>query len=206
MTRACFRNAQSVAIASAGRPHAPDGFTLLELLLGLTLGLGALAALTALLSASLAARTRAGQGCETLAATAAAIEEIARDVRLAGYDPQARGIGGIVAADAASLVLETDLDGDGAINASSEEHVAYRGSAGTASLLRVVGAQSMPLLSDVSPTGLTFRYRDASGATVDPTLPGALAAIRAVTIEIATLPNRTLPGVRLSGGARVLNR
>ena len=196
----------TVGLAPERRHHPAAGFTLLEVLLGLTLGLGALAALTALLSPTLAARARAAQGSETLAAAAAAIDQITRDVRLAGYDPRARAIGGIVAADATSLVLEADLDGDGTIDASSEEHVAYRRSAATAGLQRVVGTQSMPLLSDLTSTGLTFRYRDASGATVDPTRAGALTAIRTVTVEIATLASRSLPGVRLNGGARVLNR
>ncbi len=117
------------------------GFTLIELLVGLLLGLGTIAALTAAVTVSLAARARAAAGAEMLAATAAAIDQIARDVRLAGYDPRRSGIQGIVTAESANLVLEADLDGDGAIDLSSEEHVAYRRSA-TGALQRVVGEQS----------------------------------------------------------------
>jgi Tfp pilus assembly protein PilW len=185
--------------------HA-KGFTLIELLIGLLLGLGTIAALTAALTVSLTARARAAAGAEMLAATASAIDQITRDVRLAGYDPRRSGIDGIVAADSASLVLEADLDGDGVIDPNSEEHVAYQRSMTGASLLRVVGAQSMPLLSDLAPGGPAFRYFDSSGSVIDPATAGAAAAIRTVSVELATLPSIGLPGVRMSGGARVLNR
>lgn len=197
----------AVVLASpAVRVPRTAGLTLVELLLGLVLGLGTLAALTALIAASLAARARAATSTEMLAATAAAIDQIVRDVRLAGYDPRGRGVGGIVTAAPASLALEADLDGDGTIDLSSEEHVAYRRSPTSASLLRVVGAQSMPLLSDLVPDGLAFRYLDANGAELDPSAAGAAAAIRAVIVELATRTSGPLPGVRMRGGARVLNR
>ena len=186
--------------------RAPAGMTLMEVLIGLVLGLGALAALTALVSGSLAARARAGAGAEALAAMAGAIDQIVRDVRLAGYDPRERGLAGVVAAAPASLVLQADLDGDGAIDSSSEERVTYRPSAATASLLRIVGTQTMPLLSDLAPGGFRLRYFDASGSELDPTTPAMADAIRAVTVDLQTRPSGTIPGIRMGGGARLLNR
>jgi Tfp pilus assembly protein PilW len=186
--------------------RAPTGVTLIEVLIGLVLGLGALAALTALVSGSLAARARAGAGAEALAATASAIDQIVRDVRLAGYDPLERGLAGMVAAAPASLVLQADLDGDGTIDGSSEERVTYRSSTATGSLLRIVGTQTMPLLSNLAPGGFRLRYFDASGSELDPATPAATDAIRAVTVDLQTLPNGTIPGVRMGGGARLLNR
>ena len=63
----------------------------------------------AVLVATLAARRQAAGGAEAVAAVAAAVDQIARDVRLAGYDPRARGVVGLPAATAATLVAADRL-------------------------------------------------------------------------------------------------
>jgi hypothetical protein len=186
--------------------RAPAGTTLVEVLLGIALGVVALAATASLLTAGLAARARAGAGADGLAAAAGAVDQIVRDVRLAGYDPDAAGFGGVADATSTSVVLEADLDGDGAVDASSEERVAYRLSAAGDALQRVVGAQVLPLVSPLAPGGFRLRYFDAAGAELDPADPGAADAVRAVTVTLATRARGGLPGVELSGGARLLNR
>jgi Tfp pilus assembly protein PilW len=182
------------------------GTTIVELLAGVTLGLLVLAATAALLIAGLAAWERAGARAEAVAAAAAALDQIARDVRVAGYDPRAAGVAGIVAAGPARLELAADLDGDGAIDAGSEERVGYRRATSSASLLRVVGAQAMPILSDLTSDGFRLRYFDGDGGELDPGDPDALAAVRLVTIDLATRSGPGAPPVRAGGGARLLNR
>ena len=106
------------------------GMTLLELTVASALALAAVAALTALFLVVLRARGRAGEAAETVVSLAGTIDQIARDVRLAGYDPSARGLAGIVTPTAQSVVLRADLDGSGDIDTSSEEQITYRLNAG----------------------------------------------------------------------------
>ena len=175
-----------------------------EVLVATAIGTLAAAAFTALLVASLAARRQAADGAEAVASVAAAVDQIVRDVRLAGYDPQAHGIIGLPAATATTLVVAADLDGDGSVDTASEEQIGYRLLGDT--LQRTVGKQNLPLLSEVAPGGLLLQYLDASGSTIDPTTPGALSAIRAVTVDLTVRATAAHAAVRLRGGARLLNR
>ena len=181
-----------------------DGFTLLELLVATALAALGAAAFTALLVATLAARRQAAGGAEAVAAVAAAVDQIARDVRLAGYDPQAGGVVGLPTATGATLVVAADLDGDGAVDTSSEEQIGYRLLNDT--LERTVGRQSLPLLDELAPGGLLLQYLDATGGPIDPAAPGALSTIRAVTVDLTVRATTAHGAVHMRGGARLLNR
>jgi prepilin-type N-terminal cleavage/methylation domain-containing protein len=180
------------------------GFTLLELLVATALGGMALAAFSALLVATLAARRQAADGAEAVASVAAAVDQIVRDVRLAGYDPRVSGIVGLPTATSTTLVVAADLDGNGSVDPASEERVGYRLLDDT--LQRTVGNQSLPLLGELAPGGLLLQYLDASGDTVDPLAPGALSAIRAVTVDLTVRATAAHATVHMRGGARLLNR
>ena len=183
-----------------------SGMTSAELLFGIALGLVGLTAMTSLLSASLSACERAGTGTEARVATASTIDQFTRDVRLAGYDPRESGITGIVEAGPTSLQMQADLDGNGSIDPNSEERVSYWLASSGASLQRVVGAQAMPILSGLKDGGVRLRYFDAAGDELDPTHPGAADTIREITIDIELERTRTIPAIRMTGGARLLNR
>lgn len=182
------------------------GFTLLELLIGLALALVTLAAATGLCAAGIRAWQRVSARADALAAVTDALDSISRDVRLAGYDPQGRGLAGLTAADASGMTLMADLDGDGAIDERSDEQVAYRWSRASAALLRVVGRQAMVMLPDVPDGGFRLRYFDADGVELDPQHPDAADEARRVAIEIETRAARSIGTTRIVGGARVLNR
>lgn len=190
--------------------HAADGAngaTLVELIVGTALGLLVMLGLTSLLSVTLAARARAADRCEATTALAGAIDQITRDVRLAGFDPEARGVTALAGASATSIVIAADLDGNGSIDTASEEQVGYRlsGSGGD-TLQRTVGRQSLPLLSELAVGGFRLRYLDGDGAELDPGAPDALAGVRAVTVELALHATRAHGALRMKGGARLLNR
>jgi Tfp pilus assembly protein PilW len=183
------------------------GATLVELIVGTALGLLVMLGLTSLLSVTLAARARAADRGAAVTALAGAVDQIARDVRLAGFDPEARGVAALADASATSLVIAADLDGSGSIDTASEEQVGYRLSgAGGDTLQRIVGRQTLPLLSELAADGFRLRYLDSGGAELDPGAPGALAAVRAVTVELALRATRAHGALRMNGGARLLNR
>ncbi|HEY2389415.1 MAG TPA: prepilin-type N-terminal cleavage/methylation domain-containing protein [Candidatus Binatia bacterium] len=184
--------------------RGPRGFTLLELLVATAMAALAAAAFTALLQATLGARHQAADGAEAVAAVAAAIDQVVRDVRLAGYDPLARGVAAVPAGSATSLVVAADLDGDGVVDTSSEEQIGYRVSGDT--LERTVGRQTLPLLDELTPGGFQLQYRDGADLALDPTVPGALAAIRTVLVDVSLRATAAHAAVHLHGGGRLLNR
>ncbi len=182
------------------------GMTLVELLVGMVLGLVAAAAMTALLRVGVAAGERAAGDAETAIETAAAVDQLVRDVRIAGYDPTGAGIAALTLAGADRLELQADLDGNGAIDASSEERIGYRVAPSSRSLQRIVGSQSLPILSDVAADGLRLSYFDAAGAALDPTAAATRDATRLVAIDVTSSPRGRTASVHVHGGARLVNR
>lgn len=182
------------------------GLTLIELLIGMVLGLAGAAALMALLRVGTAAWQRAGTRAEVETEVAAALDQVTRDLRLAGYDPRAAGIAGLTVTEAARIELTADLDGNGAIDTDSEERIGYRVATSSGSLQRVVGRQTLPILTDVAAGGLRFTYFDAAGTALAPTAAGTAANTRFVTVDVATAAHPRTASVRLGGGARLVNR
>jgi len=165
------------------------GFSLLDLLVGLTLGLVVLAAITAAVGAGgrlLRNAAARGEGEDT---TQMAVEALTFDVRRAGYDPRAIGVTPLTEAIADRVALAADLDGDGAIDPNSEETTAYVCRGGR--LSRIIGRQSLPLADGI--TACAFRYLDEQGVALSLSAAGldvaARARVRAVAFDLTLLPS-----------------
>jgi hypothetical protein len=86
--------------------------------------------------------------------------------RPAGYDPAAAGIAAIVAAEPARVTFQRDLNGNGAVDATSER-VTYLLRPRDSVLRRDAGAGAQPIAEHVR--RLAFTYFDAARAeTADP--------------------------------------
>ena len=153
------------------------GTGLVELLVGAALALLVLSALTAAVATGARLLVACGARGEAEDTAQLALEALGFDVRRAGWDPAASGLAAVREAGADRLVLAADLDGDGAIDDTSEEITAYRCDASARRLSRVVGRQSMPLADGV--TGCAFHYLDRDGAAMPIPTGGLDAAARA---------------------------
>jgi Tfp pilus assembly protein PilW len=180
--------------------------TLVELLIGMGLALAGAAALTAVLRAGTAAWARAGARAEVAAEVAAAVDQVTRDLRIAGYDPAAAGFVPLSVTAADRVEIAADLDGDGAIDPDSEERIGYRVATSSTSLQRVVGRQTLPILSDVGASGFRLAYFDRDGVRLDPASAATATATRVVTVDLATAASLGQPAVSVSGGVRLVNR
>ena len=168
------------------------GTGLLELLVGAALGLAALAGLTAAVGAGARVLARASARFEAEDTAQLALESLTFDARRAGYDPTAAGIVPVTEATAERVALAADLDGDGAVDSSSEEATAYVCNAVAERLSRITGRQSLPLADRVRTCA--FRYLDAAGAPIAIPAAGldaaARARIRAVALDLVLRPTR----------------
>jgi len=172
------------------------GFSLLELLVGGAIGLAGLALLTA--GTAVGARFLAGVTArgelEDVADLAA--EAFRFDVRRAGFSAAGLIADPIPLARADRLTVVADLDGNGTVDASSEETVSIACQVASARVVRIVGAQTLPLTSDV--TACTLRYFDETGTELAVPAAGLSAAtrdrVRAVALEFDV--RQTPGGVR----------
>jgi Tfp pilus assembly protein PilW len=168
----------------SGRRRRTRACGLLDLLVGLALGLLVLGGLVAAVAAGARLVVVAAVRAEVEDTAHLALEALTFDVRRAGWDPTRSGLVPVTDARADGVATVADLDGDGLVDATSEETAALR--CGAARLSRTIGRQSMPLADGVA--ACRFGRVDGAGDVVD--LPtGGLAdaeraAIRAVALEL----------------------
>ena len=172
------------------RPHA-RGTGVVERLGGAALGLMVLGMLTATVASGARLLIAAGARGEAEDTAQLAVEAFTFDARRAGWDPAAAGIAPVAEAQADRLGFTADLDGDGVVDAASEEVTTYVCAPGARRLSRIIGRQSLPLADGV--TGCAFRYLDGAGVPIA-TPPGGLdattrAAIRAVALDLTLVPS-----------------
>jgi Tfp pilus assembly protein PilW len=168
------------------RRHRARGTTLVELLMGAVLALVALAILTAAVASGARLLVAAGARGELEDTAQLTLEAFIFDLRRAGYSPTGLPLAPLVEAAADRLTVTADLDGDGSIDATSEESAGYVCNPSAARLSRVTGRQSLPLADGV--LGCALRYFDAAGAELlGPALgldPATRARVRAVRLEV----------------------
>ena len=167
--------------------RACRGTTLAELLVGTALGLAVLAGMTTAVGVAGRTLVTAGIRAESEDTAQLAMEALLLDVRRAGWDPTAGGVGALVDARDDGLALAADLDGDGGVAVDSEESIAWRCALASRRLSRLVGRQSLPLAEGV--VGCAFRYLDADALPLAaPVAPADLPRVRAIELALRLLP------------------
>jgi prepilin-type N-terminal cleavage/methylation domain-containing protein len=154
------------------------GFSLLELLIAMTITLAVMVAASTLLASSLRTRTRENLRSEALAAAQRSLAMMSREIGNSGYGLTTNGI---IAADssATSIRVRANLNNDSDLNdvdedvrfvyqAANTENVTYDNS--TAASARSVQGTNI--------TSLTIGYLDTAGATV------AAGSAERISIEV----------------------
>jgi Tfp pilus assembly protein PilW len=173
------------------RPRSARGTGLVELIVGTSLALVVLIALTATVGSGARLLLACGARGEAEDTAQLALEAFTFDARRAGYDPTARGLPPLSEARSDRVGFSADLDGDGAIDGTSEESTAWVCLGSPGRLSRVIGRQSLPLADGV--VGCAFRYLDRQGnpIAVPPTGldPADRAGVGGVALDLTLLPN-----------------
>jgi prepilin-type N-terminal cleavage/methylation domain-containing protein len=105
------------------KPHfaaVARGFSLLELLIAMTITLAVMAAASTLLATSLRTRTRENQRSNALAAAQRALNIMSREIGNSGYGLTDNGIV-VVDSDADSIRVRANLDNGGDLNQTNED-------------------------------------------------------------------------------------
>lgn len=172
------------------------GYSLAELLVATAvLGL-VMAGTLSILRSGLGAYRWGAARVEAQQSARVALERMAKELREAGYDPTAAGIDAVVVAEPTRIVVQRDLDGDGAID-PTRERIAFVLRAGETVLRRDAGGGAQPIVNGVKRLVLT--YYDAAGqVTTD------AAAVRSIDMRIEV--GITGPAVAMQTQATIRNR
>ncbi len=155
----------------------PNGFTLVELLVGIFTSLVVMGGIYSLLNSQQITFSNQEQIAEMTQNVRTVMDLMSREVRLAGYKPSGSVFNGIATAQPSTIRLLADINQDGAV-AGNIEDITYSYDNGTLQILR--NGVGLPVAENI--TNLAFLYTLADGSSSSN--PGSLANIRKVRISI----------------------
>jgi prepilin-type N-terminal cleavage/methylation domain-containing protein len=147
------------------------GFSLLELLIALTITLAIMAAATTLLATSLRTRTRENKRSEALTDAQRALGMMSREIGNSGYGLTDNGIA-TVDSGPTSIRVRANLDNNSTLafsNSESDEDVRYVFQSGNKTIVRFARVPTPDGLTTVMANGVTFMelsYFDSSGVAI----------------------------------------
>ena len=176
-----------------------SGFTMVELMVALAMATFFIAVTFTMVDFSSQSYRAQERVVDVQQDMRAALNFIARDIRMAGYDPMRGSGAAIVAADGASLRFTADLNRSNTVDEAAEEQVTYAYNAANQTLDRILyqgtGSETAPVTLIENVSAFAFAYQDADDANT------AGATARVVRISI-TCQDRDAKGQTF---ARTLN-
>lgn len=183
-------------------PYLRRGFSLVELLIAMAVGMVVLGAMYSVFTI----QNKTLKNQEEIVAmqqnVRAGMDMMAREIGMAGYDPagvnkDASSVNNFISVPVsdAQLQIRADLDGDGAIDATSQENVIYVFDTVNNRITRNIGAGAQAFVENVN--GFTFAYRDENDGPATTS-----ASVRQVRITITGRTAKPDPTYNANGGYR----
>ena len=169
------------------------GFSLVELLVALGVGMIALAAFYGVFTIQNKRFNIEEQVAEMQQNVRAGVETITMDVRMAGYDPAGVANFSGITVSSTQLELKFDLDGNGAI--AGAEDVIYKFDSANKRITRNIGGGDQPFMENVQ--AFTFAYLDSAGNVTNTS-----SLVRQIRISITGKTNKPDPAYTANGGYR----
>ena len=180
-----------------------SGFTLMELLVSMSIGMVVLAALAKTFTVQSRQNTAEEQVAQMQGNARAALDLMVREIQMAKYNPAGTAFSSAygVTYSASQLEVKADMDGDGTISTSSGsvEDIIYARDAANNYITRKLGSGTAEIVAD-NITAFTFAYYDANGSAV--TSSGNSGNIRKVTINITARTAKPDPSYTSNSGYR----
>lgn len=175
----------------------PNGFTLVELMVSMGIGMVILAAVTTTFMSQTRIYNAQEQINEMQQNARGALDILSRELKMAGYKPNGGGFNGVTYSTT-QLRVQADLNSDGAISTSStaNEQITYAFDNGNEQITRAVGSSSAQILAEHI-SAFTFNYLDSAGAATT-----VSANIRQVSITITAKTAKPDPNFTSNGGYR----
>jgi type IV pilus assembly protein PilW len=180
-----------------------SGFTLMELLVSMSIGMVVLAALAKTFTVQSRQNTAEEQVAQMQGNARAALDLMVREIQMAKYNPAGTAFSSAygVTYSASQLEVKADMDGNGTISTSSGsvEDIIYARDAANNYITRKLGSGTAEIVAD-NITAFTFAYYDANGSAV--TSSGNSGNIRKVTINITARTAKPDPSYTSNSGYR----
>jgi type IV pilus assembly protein PilW len=174
-----------------------EGFTLVELMVSMGIGMVILAAVTTTFMSQTRIYNAQEQINEMQQNARGVLDILSRELKMAGYKPNGGGFNGVTYSTT-QLMVQADLNSDGAISTSStaNEQITYAFDSANEQITRAVGSGSAQILAEHI-SAFTFNYLNSTGAATT-----VSANIRQVSITITAKTAKPDPNYTSDGGYR----
>jgi type IV pilus assembly protein PilW len=173
------------------------GFTLMELLVSMTIGLVVLGGIAKTFTAQSRQNSAEEQIGQMQQNVRGALDLMLREIQMAGYKPAGGTFNGIQTSTSTTLRIKLDLDSSGFETDGSTDDISYAFNNSTGLITRTLNntASSATLADNI--TACTFTYLDANGASTTTN-----TSVRRITINITARTAKPDPGYTSNGGYR----
>lgn len=180
----------------------PRGFTLIELMIAMAIGMIVFASVAATFTSQTRAYSAQEQINQMEQNARGALDIMSREIKMAGYKPNGGSVSGVLSYSSTSLTIQADLNADGAIstNAADYEQISYTYDSSSKTISRQVGSATAATLAE-NISAFAFTYYQASG-TGQAT---SAANIRRIKIAITAKTEKPDPGYSSDGGYRTVD-
>jgi type IV pilus assembly protein PilW len=178
-----------------------DGFTLLELLVAMGLGLTMMGAIATTYMSQTKVYAAQEQINEMEQNARGALDVITRELKMAGYKPAAGTITGITHSTS-QLQIEADIDANGTIDNTSNttvERIIFAFDSGNKRITRKLGSGGTVQAVADNVTAFSFDYLDSNGGTASTS-----ATVRQVRVNITAKTARPDPNYSSNSGYRTI--
>jgi len=190
----------------APKSRVDSGFTLIELMVSIAIGLVVLASVATTFTSQTRAYSAQEQINQMEQNLRGALDIMTREIKMAGYRPNGGTVTGVVIYSSSSLTIQADIDGNGTLLASgsgsdtANEQIAYVYDSVNKKITRQVGSGTATTLAE-NISAFTFTYYQSSG----PTLATSASNIRRIKIALTGITAKPDPGYSSNGGYRTVD-
>ena len=174
-----------------------DGFTLIELMISMTISLVVLAAI----AASFTVQNRQNSAEEQLGQmqqnVRGALDLMIREIQMAGYNPAGGTFNGIETSTSTTLRIKLDLDSTGVVTDGATDDISYSFDSSTGLITRTLNNTSSSATLADNITAFSFTYLDVNGASTSTN-----TAVRRITINMTARTAKPDPSYTANSGYR----
>jgi type IV pilus assembly protein PilW len=173
------------------------GFTLIELMVSMTISLVVLAAIAGSFTVQNRQNSAEEQVGQMQQDVRGALDLMMREIQLAGYKPAGGTFNGIQTSTSTTLRIKLDLDSSGVETDGATDDISYTFDSSTGILTRTLNnSGSSAILAD-NITAFSFTYLNANGASTTTN-----TAVRRITISITARTAKPDPSYTSNNGYR----